>query len=523
MMIAIDDKELEKLKQQASQLQEENASLRKQIELLMEQIRLARHQRFAPSSERSSPLQKRLDVFNEPEAEANPEAPEPDVETITYRRRKTPKGRREERLEGLPTERVEYVLPPEEQICPNCAGPLHDMGTELHRELKVVPARYLVVEHVKHLYACRACEKNALSTPILKAPMPRPLEPGSLASPSIVASILAKKYQMGMPLYRQEQELTALGIQLSRQTMANWILYSAKTHLTRLYERLHAELLGQRYLHADETTVQVLHEPGRRAEQTSYMWVYLSGRDGPKVVLYDYEETRAGRCPRAFLEGFAGYLHVDGYAGYHDLPGVKLVGCWAHARRRYDEAVNGLPPKGRTGKTAAEEGLSYCNRLFEIERKVHDSTPEERRRVREEESRRVLDAFWAWLMRQKEEVLPQSLLGKAVSYCTTQWPKLTAFLEDGNLELDNNAAERAIKPFVIGRKAWLFANTPQGARASAVVYSLVETAKANGLDPQRYLEHVLSRLPNVEADDKAGLEELLPWSDALPQEVRTRR
>ena len=242
-----------------------------------------------------------------------------------------------------------------------------------------------------------------------------------------------------------------------------------------------------------------------------------------KVALYDYEETRSGAHPRRFLAGFEGYLQVDGYAGYRDLPGGETRRVLAHARRKFDEAVKALAPQRRQGETAAEEGLSYCNRLFEIERKVHDSTPEERRRVREEESRRVLDAFWAWLMRQKEEVLPQSLLGKAVSYCTTQWPKPTAFLEDGNLELDNNAAERAIKPFVIGRRAWLFANTPQGARASAVVYSLVETAKANGLDPQRYLEHVLSRLPNVEADDKAGLEELLPWSDALPQEVRTRR
>ena len=521
MTVTVDKEEYDGLRAQVEHLAKENEQLHSQLHLLREQVQLARYNRFAASSERSSTAQTKLHLFDEPEAEADPEQPEPDVETITYKRKKRA-GRRPE-LEGLPVERVEYRLPSEEQICPSCQGPLHEMSTEVRREFKVVPIQMVIVEHVQHLYACRACEKGQETTPIVKAPMPRPLQSGSLASPSAVSYLMAKKFQQGLPLYRQEKEFATLGIRLSRQTMANWILHSSQTYLERIYERLHEDLVGRRYLHADETTVQVLHEPGRRAEQTSYMWLYRSGRDGPKVVLYDYEQTRQAAHPRRFLSGFEGYLHVDGYAGYHDLPGVKLVGCWAHARRKFDEAVKALPAKRRAGQTAAEEGLAHCNRLFGIERRIGDASPEERRRVREADSAKALTEFRTWLEAREKDVLPQSALGRAVNYCLTQWPKLTAFLEDGNLEIDNNAAERAIKPFVIGRKNWLFANTPRGARASAVVYSLVETAKENGLDPQRYLEHVLTRLPKLEPEDKAGLDELLPWSDALRQKVRGRR
>ena len=520
MTITIDAEEYDGLKAQIERLAQENGQLHQQLNLLLEQVRLLRHHRFGTSSEHSSVSQTQLNLFDEPEAEANPEEPEPDVETITYKRKK--RQARGAELEGLPVERVEYRLAPEEQVCPNCQGPLHEMSSEVRRELKIVPAQMAIVEHVQHLYACRDCEKNAETTPIVKASMPRPLQPGSMASPSAVSCLMARKFQTGLPLYRQEQEFATLGIRLSRQTMANWILHSSQTYLERIYERLHADLLGRRYLHADETTVQVLHEPERRAEQTSYMWLYRSGRDGPKAVLYDYEQTREGVHPKRFLSGFEGYLHVDGYAGYHDLPGVKLVGCWAHARRKFDEAVKALPAKRRAGTTAAQEGLSYCNELFRIERKIRDAGPDDRRRVRATESQAVLTEFRAWLKERENDVLPKSALGRAVNYCLGQWAKLTTFLEDGNLELDNNAAERAIKPFVIGRKNWLFANTARGARASAIVYSLVETAKENGLNPQRYLEYVLTRLPNMAPDDKVGIEDLLPWSDALPREVRAK-
>ncbi|MCL6445157.1 MAG: IS66 family transposase, partial [Alicyclobacillus sp.] len=282
--------------------------------------------------------------------------------------------------------------------------------------------------------------------------------------------------------------------------------------------------LAQRtYLHADETTLQVLHENGRAAETKSYMWLYRSGRDGPPIVLYDYQQTRSAEHPKRFLAGFKGYLHVDGYAGYNDLPDVKLVGCWAHARRKFDEALKALPASERSKPTAAREGLEYCNRLFALERKFKNVTVQERYEGRLNHSKPVLDAFLAWLEEQNARVLPKSLLGQAVSYCLKQWHKLVAFLEDGQLEMDNNRSERSIKPFVIGRKNWLFSNTPRGARASAVAYSIVETAKENGLKPFAYLEYLFERLPNIDMSDRQALVELLPWSESLPAHVRNRK
>src|SRR5690606_5061213 len=267
------------------------------------------------------------------------------------------------------------------------------------------------------------------------------------------------------------------GIQLSRQTLANWTLAASERWLQRVYNRLHAHLLSRDILHADETTVQVLHEPGRSAQNTSYMWLYRSGRDGPPIVLFDYQTTRAARHPQEFLSGFAGFLHVDGYAAYESLEGVTLVGCWAHARRGFDEALKALPPSAKTGRSLAREGLEYGNRRVAIERTVKNAYQAERHARRLERSVQVLEAFRTWLDEQTPQTLPKSALGKAMAYCQKQWPKLTAFLQDGRLELDNSRAERSIKPFVIGRKNWLFANTPRGARARPGRYSSVEPAK----------------------------------------------
>lgn len=260
---------------------------------------------------------------------------------------------------------------------------------------------------------------------------------------------------------------------------------------------------------------------GERRRRNPYMWLYRSGRDGPPIVLYDYQETRSAEHPRRFLAGFKGYLHVNGYAGYNELPEVKLVGCWAHARRKFGEALKALPAGERSKPVAAREGLEYCNRLFALERGLKNAAPEERKRVRLEQSKPVLDAFLAWLRAQSDQVLPKSVLGQAVVYRLKQWEKLVAFLEDGHLEIDNNRSERSINPFVLGRKNWLFANTPRGAKASAITYSIVETAKENGLNPFAYLQYLFERLPNLEGDD--ALDSLLPWSSSLPDTVRRTR
>lgn len=346
--------------------------------------------------------------------------------------------------------------------------------------------------------------------------MPLPVLPGSLVSPSAMAYIMTQKYVESMPLYRQEQQLARLGVELSRQTLANWMIQGADRWLSPLYARMHKHLLAQDILHADETTLQVLREPGRSAESTSYLWLYRTGRAGPPIILYDYRMTRASKHPRRFLSGFKGYLHVDGYAGYNELPNVTLVGCWAHARRKFDEALKALPAAQRNAAVAAKEGLEFCNRLFAIERDLGEATPEERYARRQEFSRPVVEAFSAWLKYQSPRVLPKSAFGQAIKYCRNQWDKLTAFLQDGRLDLDNNRSERSIKPFVIGRKNWLFANTSRGADASATIYSIVETAKENGLNPFNYLQYLFERLPNLDTQDEKALDELLPWSATLP-------
>lgn len=351
--------------------------------------------------------------------------------------------------------------------------------------------------------------------------MPRPVTPGSLASASLLAFTLHQKYTEGLPLYRQAQEWQRLGVDLAGPTLANWVVYAAIHWLRPIYDVLHAQLVQREILHADATTVEVLHEAGRRADQPSYMWLYRTGSVAPAIVLYDYQPSRAGARARAFLTGFRGYLQCDGYSGYHAVPDVVLVGCWAHARRRFTDALKTLPAAERDGPNAIREGLDFCNRLFAIERDLAVCDPETRRQGRNARSRPVLAAFLRWLRAQQRRVLPKSALGSAVTYCLHQWTPLTAFLQDGRLAIDNNRAERAIKPFVIGRKNWLFANTPRGARASALAYSLIETAKANGCDPRAYLEYLLAQLPNRTRQDPATWADLLPWSADLPDGVKT--
>jgi transposase len=383
------------------------------------------------------------------------------------------------------------------------------MSEEIRREIEIIPAQAHVVKHVRHVYACRECQKNDTTTPILTAPMPNPVIPNSIASPSAVAFIACQKYVEGHPLYRQEKQLTHFGLQIPRQTLANWMIKGADW-LDPLYDRMHRHLLSQGVLHADETTVQVLKEPERAARTKSYMWLYRSGRDGPPIVLFDYQRTRSGEHPRRFLSGFSGYLHVDGYAGYNKVPEAVLVGCWAHARRKFYEALEALPPGVILTNSAAKQGVDFCDSLFKIERQIAEATDKERLEVRREQSRPLVDAMEQWLAKQK--VLPKTLLGQAVGYCRNQWDKLNAYLEEGRLEIRNNAAERAIKPFVIGRKNWLFSDTPKGAKASARIYSVIEIAKENGLNPYSYLTHLFEELPNRDLKDVEAVDDLMPWS-----------
>ena len=499
-------------------LAEEMARLKAENQWLKEQLGLAKHRLFAPSSEKT-PVGQEAMLFNEAEACAAPEVAQPLCETITYTRRKFA-GQRELNLAGLPVEEIVYDLPKEEQVCPACEGALHEMGADVRTEIKIVPATLSVVRHIRPKYTCRHCQNHEVKTPVLTAPMPTTAFPNSLASPSAVAHIMVQKFVEGSPLYRQEHSFARLGFSLSRQTMANWMLLGADW-LQPVYARMKFHLLKRDIAHADETTLQVLQEAGRAAQSTSYMWLYRSGRDGPPIVLFDYQATRAGAHPGAFLKGFRGYLHVDGYVGYEGLSGVTLVGCWAHARRKFMEAMNVVPaPQRKEGATAAHKGLDFCNQLFAIERDLHEVTPEERLLERQQRSTLVLGSFRAWLDAMSVQVLPKSKLGEAVTYCLNQWGKLNAFLLDGRLELDNNRSERAIKPFVVGRKNWLFANTPRGARSSATIYSLVESAKENALNPLTYLTYLFERLPNINLKNPEAVDELLPWSELIQAKCR---
>ena len=487
-------------------LEAENQRLREKLGLSVRRL-------FGPKSERRITGLEAL-LFDEAEAEAVPGAPEPVTQVAAYVRAKKKSGQKALQLGGLEVEEITHQLPAEEQVCPQCSGDLHKMGEDERVEIKIIPAQITVVKHVRAKYTCRACQKDAVKTPVLSTPLPPTAFPGSLASPSAVAHIMHEKYVMGSPLYRQEAEFERMGFALSRQTMANWVIAGACL-LDRVYVKLQERLLQEDILHADETILQVLNEPGRPPTARSFMWLYRTGRYGPPIVLYDYQPTRGREHPAKYLKDFRGYLHVDGFAGYEKLPPITLCGCWSHARRKFVEAIALLPAEKRArGGTKAHEGLAFCDTLFAIERDLHAASPDARRSGREQRSRPVLDAFRTWLDATSVQALPKSPLGEAIGYCIRQWSKLTVFLADGRLEIDNNRAERSIKPFVTGRKNWLFANTPTGADASATVYSIVETAKENNLDPLQYLTFLFEQLPLVGSSPDNALDNLLPWGPA---------
>lgn len=512
---------IEVLRTRILQLEQQMQEMKVRLEWYETQFRLQQHQRFLPSSEKTV---EPLPLFDEAEKEAPPPQEEPAKEEITYHRKKTA-GQRELLMEDLPVERVEYTLPEEDRFCPQCHGPLHPMSTSVRKELIVIPAQVKVREQVQHIYACRHCQQQALSTPILSAPVPAPVLPGSYVSPSLLSYIMCRKYEEALPLYRQEQQFQHEGLAITRQTMARWMIEGSKQWLMPLYIRLQEILRTMEVLHADETELQVLREEGRPASRKSYMWHYLSGACEQPIALYEYQTTRAHKHPDAFLKGFHGYLHTDGYAAYHPLTSVTVVGCWAHARRQYTDALKSLPSEQTEPSsvhTLTKEGLAYCNRLFAIEQTLQDLCPEERYQARLTTLQPVMESFHAWLLKTKKQALPKSPLGKAVAYSLSQWIYLERVLLDGRLELSNNRAERGIKPFVIGRKNWLFSNTPRGAQASATIYSIVETAKHNGLNPFHYLSYLFEQLPNLKGRDPTLLDAFLPWSKTLPENCYSR-
>jgi transposase len=400
-----------------------------------------------------------------------------------------------------------HDLTDEEKVCSEDGTALERIGEEVSEQLEFIPARFRVLRHVRPKYACPTCRTGIHTAPVPPQPIPK-----SLASPTLLAHVAVSKYADGLPLYRQEGMFRRLGIDLPRASLANWMVKTGEL-VQPLVNLLREDLLASGFVQCDETRYQVLKEPGKPATSQSYVWVQLAPEAG--VVLYDYDASRSAEVPKQLLAGFQGFLQTDGYGGYGAIgrePGITHVGCWAHARRRFDEALKAQKSSTKKKRSVKEskalQGLAFIQKLYQIERQIREKPPDEVQRVRQERSRPVMEKLRAWLTESIPRVPPQSLTGKALSYLDDQWPKLIRVLEDGRLPLDTNRVENAIRPFVVGRKNWLFADTVRGAEASANIYSLIETAKANGLDPFAYLRYVFTELPAATTLDE--VEGLLP-------------
>ena len=427
--ITISCVEYEALKAENATQNEQIAELSQKVEWLMEQLRLHRQKRFGASSEKTDEdgLEQLSLLFNETEVYVEQAKAEPVAVAAHVRNRKS--GSVKDVVpDNIPVEVVEHRLPEDELSCPVCGTEMVEIGKEIRQTLEIKPAQVYLREDWYYTYACRKCQTEGTKTPVAKTPKEPALIPGSFASESAVAHIAAQKFVMGSPLYRQEQEWKRQGVKLKRQTMSNWLMRCEEDYFEPVYEELHRQLVRHQVLHADETTLQVLHEPGKKPQSKSYMWLYrTSGDAGHPIVLYEYQPDRKKEHPKEFLAGFRGYLHTDGYSGYHDLPdGITVVGCWAHARRYFDEAVKSLP-KGKQSGSSAATGLAYCTKLFQEEAKLAGLPPEERYKKRLELEKPVLDALFAWA--ETRQAAPKSALGKALNYLKDQQPYLMAYLK----------------------------------------------------------------------------------------------
>ena len=511
---------LENLITENETLRSENEQLRQQNQWLLEQFRLARQRRFGASSEQTGAGQ--VSFFNETGEDTNSATPEINVSKIKAHTRKRTRLTTDKLPEGLPVEIVEHELPADRRVCPDCGGELHVMGKETAREeLKVIQPKIMIVRHVRDVYACRCCEATADHVPIVKADVPTPVIKGGFAAPETVAHIAAQKFMMGIPLNRQEMEWKQNGVCLSRQTMSNWLIKASEDWLEPIYEEMKHRLCRHTVAHADESVLQVLKEPGKPAQSKSYMWLYrTSGEAKHPIVLYDYQPDRRHMHPEAFLKNFTGYLHTDGYDGYHNLPeNIIVVGCMAHLRRKFVDAQKVLPKDKQQGSLAAK-GVGYCDKLFHLEKLFPLLSPEKRYEGRSRLSKPILEELYNWI--QSVTALPNTHLGKAVHYAKSQRKYLERYLLDGRLEISNNRAERSIRSYVTGRKNWIFCKTPGGARACAVYYSMVVTARENGLNPFEYLSWIFRNAPNLgKPGYVAAVEDFLPGSPAIPEEVFT--
>ena len=498
------------------------------IEKLTEQIALMNTRAFAKKSEKlltdDSQLNFFSEIFNEAESLVSEQTGvEPDADTVivpAHKRRKR-KGKLDEDLSDLPVKVVEHTLPDKElnERFPEGYSRLPD---EVYRKLELIPAVFEVHEH--HIAVYRG--KNGK---IVRAEHPKEMLDGSIATPSLVSAIINGKYTNAVPLYRQEQEFGRNDVNISRQTMSNWVITVAERYISLVYDRLKEEIIKSPVVHADETPVTVIRD-GREGMHKSYMWVYRSGTmcGAKQAAVYEYQKTRKADAAGEFLKGFEGTLVCDGYQVYHTLEcredtKFEVAGCWTHARRPFAQVVKSLGEKQAAG-TVAMEALMQIQTIYHTDNQLQKLPPVERKKRRKLLVKPLVDAFFKWCKEKEGKVAPSSETAKGIQYCLNQEKYLRVFLTDPQIPLDNNLAERAIRPFCVGKKNWKMIDTVHGAQASAMLYSIVETAKANELNIYQYFKHLLTEIPK-HMDDKNldFIDDLLPWSKALPEICRKKK
>jgi transposase len=492
------------LKEIISTLADNEQRYQERIEHLEEYVRLLKNEIFGRKTEKHPlPDEKQLLLFNEAETQQ-----EPDEEKTAVPAHSRRKPGRKPLPENLPRIDVIHDIDESEKTCP-CGCRLKCIGEEVCEKLDYVPAKLQVERHIRYKYACPDCEGADDDGATVKiAPVPVQLLPKSMATAGLIAQIVTAKFEDALPLYRQEKIFARLGIDLPRATMAGWMIKTAE-RVGLLILLLCEDIRSGPIVNIDETPVQVLNEPGRANTTKSYMWVFRGGDPAHPSLVYQYQPTRGGEVPMAFLKNYQGYVQTDGYNGYEALgrqAGVQLVGCWAHARRKFDKVIKAMGNPKKQGSAA--EALDYIARLYAVEKEVRELDADETRALRRLKSKPVLDDFKEWLDVKAPTTPPKGLLGKAINYSLKFWDRLIRYLDDGRLLPDNNLSENAIRPFVVGRKNWLFSGHPRGAEASAALYSLIETAKANGLKPYEYLRYLFDRLPFCETE--AEYKKLLP-------------
>lgn len=520
------------------QMQDRLDKLEHDYEDLMEQIRLANQKRFGRQTEKLEDIAGQLSFFNEAEANCDESTPEPMIEEIVDVVMKSPrkpkkKGRREEDLKDFPQEEIPHDVSEEKLNETFGEGNWKSMPDEVFWQLRFEPARWIAEKHVVKVYVGTG---GLHQDEFLRGDHPVTLFKGSIATPSLEAAIINSKYVNSNPLDRIARDFQTNGLNLSKQTMSNWTVWSAERFFLPVYELMKKRQLEAHVNQCDETTLEVIHD-GRPAGSKSYMWVHLTGELSPvpTIIVYEYQKTRHSDHPKEYYKDFNGVLMTDGLEQYHklarDLEGVTNANCLAHARRHFANAIKAI---GKENQKAIRSSIAYkalvrIGAIYDLEGALKDLTPEERLKERQASIKPLVEEFFAWIrkIQADQTVLPKGETAKGLSYCLNQEEYLRVFLNDGEVPIDDSASERALRNFTIGRKNWMTVNTIRGAQASAVIYSLTETARANNLNVYYYLKYLLTELPllirkngNIE---ESKLEPLMPWSKTLPADCYSKR